>query len=246
MKTRQIAKLILLTLLTGVAGCSTTEENTLVLESVMDAKEKKLAATERIIAEHNEEKISVEDKELLSISNFDPPELIWLQLPKHFAHINVYHSDFKRLVEGLSEKFPGVSSIWRSEKDDVLVAAGKTPLQPEAMASLSHEALVDEVEKLGAQYAAFYKKAYQGIVKYDVGGDGRLVTLFLESGYNAQGFQHNDVRYTFFYTPSYRLNFLLTGTQRDLDAERSQAEPAIQKFKEKLVLLSQEENDSES
>src|SRR3989338_8179400 len=188
-------------------GCATSD-NSLQLESVMDSKTKNQSLNQQPAEVTNEDSMTEkelgnlsvlkeDEQQLLEGSKLDPSELIWLSVPPDYAFLDSTNSDFAKLTTGLSEKFPGASALWRSEKSDVLIIAGKILLKAEVMEGLSQEALLKEVEKLGAQYESFYKMAYKGITFYRISSEGPLTSLSMDSRYSMHGFPQRDIRYIF-------------------------------------------------
>ncbi|MDP3920457.1 MAG: hypothetical protein Q8R76_06610 [Candidatus Omnitrophota bacterium] len=223
-----------------VSGCASTNTE-LELDNILARKNRRLAG----VSESDSAAVKPagfiqtawtdDPAQILETSDANPPELSLLELSDDFAPVNELNPDFAQVQKLAQSLSPGATAVWRAPDYDILVIAGKVPLRSEALSDLSRDEFRLHIEKLGGKFAEFYEKRYGTSTQVTVTDTGAVTALEVNAEYTDFGSRKKDRRHIFFYTPDYRLNFLITGKYEDLDRFDLELDLRFDSFRDKLA-----------
>ena len=174
------------------------------------------------------------DIETTAISNLNPAELNQLQLPENFKFINNSGLQSSALREKTEKLFAPVSTGWQKMDSDLLVLISKTPVDAEKLSFMTKKNFLEELKNTGKEYDTYYQKTYHVPALFEMREEKNLTLMKITSKYPEGGVWKTDLRYIYFYNPSYRLNLLITGSDEDLALSWKDLEPRLKSFERTL------------
>ena len=164
----------------------------------------------------------------------DPAELNLLKFPDAMKLIRESDLNVSGAKEKIEPLFPGFTEVWACEGCNITVLAGKVLLNSEMVRSLSERELTNELENMARLYQEFYRTNFKTKAATEIKKIGALSMLKIESKYLADSEWRTDLRYFYFYNPSYRLKMLITGPDKDFEQQGRKIRKAMKVFEKKL------------
>lgn len=193
--------------------------------------ERKLAAEEQ---KEKEEQESKNIEKLLAESKSNPPEVALLKLPPNFYEFAQVGKGVAQLSPVAGKNVPEGVVIWQSKDSDLSVMAWKIPLDSKKMLTLSRDQLRDELEKMGEEFDIFFQKTWGTHSTFETKIKGSSATLKVTGKYLDSGVWHTQIHRIYFYTPEYRLNVMVTGTDEGWTQKVQVLESNIDQFETEL------------
>lgn len=235
-----VSSLLVVFILSGCASQSALRPgNILTLQAEREVKkkakraeiERKLAAEERKVKEEQESKNL---EELIAKSKSNPPEIALLELPSHFYEFVQVGKGVSRLSPAVGKNVPEGAVIWQSKDSDLSVMAWKIPLDSKKMLTLSRNQLLDELKKMGEEFDVFFQKTWGTRSTFKTKIKGSFATLKVTGKYLDSGVWYTQIHRIYFYTPGYRLNVMVAGTDENWAQKVQALESGIDQFETKL------------
>lgn len=236
--------LILAALLIGMPGCAS--KDTLHLSNIFDDKSERALLREE---KDRENQLKAEEaakvipapkppslEALIESSTTNPPELALLKIPDGFIEMT---PEEQSLFQEEQIKRPNLSGFipqWRDKNSLIYILVDKSITDRESITAVTREEFRRKIRFGVERYEEFYRETHHAKITFNESSLRSLITLQIASRYLYNGDWHADDRQTFFYTPDYRLNLLITGPDEELLKIRKELDENIQDFREKLAL----------
>jgi hypothetical protein len=175
-------------------------------------------------------------EELIRNSTTNPPELAFFKLPEDFVEMT---SEEQSLFQEEQIKRPNLAGFiprWRDQNSRIYILVDKAFTNREEITSITKEEFLQKIRFGIARYEEFYREIHRAKITFKESSWQSLITLQISSRYLYKDTWHADDRQTFFYTPDYRLNLLITGPDEDLLKIRKKLDENLWEFKKNLAL----------
>lgn len=230
-------------------GCVFRHEEPLQLQNIFEYKaelkktiEAKEAERKRLEEESKSSVVQAKPanvekspEQILKESKLNPPEAAFLQLPDAFTVVSEEQLKNSVILKDVQKTFPGCTTLWVAKGMDVVILAGKIPLNFEHLVSLTKEEFRKELQNIGSQYDSFYQSAYHSRASYKIDEKKSLSTVAVASKYVEKQNWRTDLRYIYIYTPEYRLNIMISGSEEDIGKIKGDIDAMMGVLEKRLV-----------
>ncbi len=220
----------------SLSACQSSREelqlqNVEQFKAARRAERRKIEETARRCAEKDNRPLS----EVIQQSRMTPPELAFLSFSKAFRKVKA--AEKKQFESQASNRkyFPGFLPLWRAQSADVWVMAGVTPSNRAQMTARTRSEFDRGTTGALNRYEDFYRETRGSSASFKSRDYGPVVICEIKSKYLENGRWRTDERLTYFYSPDYRLNFLITGEDEALEELKPDLWASFGLFEKKLA-----------